>query len=226
MEVQQWGEAEALLREAVVKTPDDAEIRRNLAEALWHRGAREEALEHIDRAATLDTSNPQTAIQAGTMLLEEGDADRAIQQANRAIRMDTKLAKAWTLRGRAFASQGNMDRGLADLQRALQLDANSAEVLLESARIYHQRGQHQRCLAALHRLQDASALNSAPPDVLELEAQTYLALGRPQMAAQRLALADERGAATVERQTLQAQAARQLGIEVSSLPRRLAPPPK
>lgn len=226
MEVQQWDEAESLLREAVEKTPDEPEAQRYLAETLWRRGAREEALEHIDRAAALDTANPETAVQAGKMLLEVGDAGQAIQQANRSVRIDNNLADAWTLRGRAYAAQGDLDRALADLQRALLLAPNSAEVLLESARIYHQRQQHQRCLATLHRLQDATALDAAPPEVLELEAQTYLALGRPQIAAQRLALSVERGGITAERQTLQTQTARQLGVEVSSLPRRLAPPPR
>ncbi len=99
-------------------------------------------------------------------------------------------------------------------------------MLLETARLYHRRQQFQRCLATLHRLQDTSTPGSEPPEILELEGRTYLALGRPRMAAERLALAADRGSISPDLPTLQAQAAYQLGIEVSLRPGEARPQTK
>lgn len=218
MEVEQWDEAEALLSSAVEKSPEDPEAQRYLAEALWQRGDKQQALRHMATAASLDTADVQIAVRAGEMLLESGDPHRAIRQADRAIRLDNTLAAAWTLRGRAYAEEGELERALADLQRSLLLAPNDSAVLLETAGIYHRRGQHERCLATLHRLEDHQGLEATAAEVLELEAETYLALGRPQLAAQRLAMAVDHGGMTAERRTLQAQANRQMGVEISRLP--------
>ncbi|QDU58641.1 tetratricopeptide repeat protein [Aeoliella mucimassa] len=218
MEVGQWDEAEELLREAIEKTPDDPEARCKLAEVLQRRGANAEALEHMAVASHLDAADPWTAVRAGELLLEAEDADRAIQQANRAIRLDQSLAAAWTLRGQAYAAQGDTTRAMADMQRALLLAPNEAGLLLESAKIYHQRQQHHQCLATLHRLQDVVGPGGESSAMLELEGRTYLALGRPRMATERLALAAERGSTNPELQTLLAQA-QQSTVELSQLPK-------
>ncbi len=218
MEVERWDEAELLFASAVEKSPEDAEARRYLAEALWRRGSATDALEHISIAAKLDADDATTAVRAGEMLLDAGEASRAIKQGNRAVRLDNNLAAAWTMRGRAHSAEGETDRALADFQRALLLAPNSAEVLLETARLYHGQQQHQRCLATLHRLQDHSTPGSESPDVLELEGRTYLVLGRPRLAGERLALAAERGSTSVDLAGLQAQAATQMGAGLSIRP--------
>ncbi|WP_425394908.1 tetratricopeptide repeat protein [Aeoliella sp.] len=221
IEVQQWEEAERLLTEAAEKSPEDPEAQRYLAEALWRRGAQDEAMRHMAIAAHHDRHDAATAVRAGEMLLATSDAKQAIRQADRAIRLDNSLATAWTLRGRAYAADGDLDRALADMQRALLLSPNDADVLLESARLYRQRGQDQRCLATLHRLRDAAPPAERMPEILELEAHTYLALSRPQMAAQRVALAIELSGPTAPLASLQAETQKALGIEVTSRP--LAP---
>jgi tetratricopeptide (TPR) repeat protein len=210
MEVNRWDEAEQYFASAVDKAPEDPEARRYLAEALWRRGATSEALDHIAVAASLDADDASTAVRAGEMLLEAGEAQRAIEQADQAVRLDNTLASAWTLRGRAYLAKGDDDRALADMQRALLLAPNSADVLYETAKLYHSRGQHQRCLATLHRLQDTSSSAGGPPEVLELEGRTYLALGRPRLAADCLAKASQQGGTSTELATLQAEAAQQL----------------
>lgn len=218
IEVEQWADAEQLLSEAVEKSPEDPEAQRYLAEALWRRGAQDEAMQHMAIAAQHDRHDATTAVRAGEMLLATGDAKQAIRQAGRAIRLNNALASAWTLRGRSYAADGDLDRALADLQRALLLSPNDADVLLESARLYRQRGQDQRCLAALHRLRDASPTAERMPEILELEAQTYLALSRPQMAAERVAQAIEMSGPTDQLAVLHAQTQKALGVEVSSRP--------
>ncbi|MCO6042461.1 tetratricopeptide repeat protein [Aeoliella sp. ICT_H6.2] len=218
IEVDQWAEAERLLSEAVEKAPEDPEAQRYLAEALWRRGAQDEAMQHMAIAAEFDRHDASTAVRAGEMLLATGDPKRAIRQADRAIRLNNGLATAWTLRGRAHAADGELDRALADMQRALLLSPNDAEVLLDSARLYHDRGQAQRCLATLHRLRDTTPPEERMPEILQLEAETYLALSRPQIAAERVAQAIELSGPTDQLAGLRAQTQQALGLEVSSLP--------
>ena len=218
MEVKQWSEAEELLREAVEKNPDDPETHSNLAEVLTRRGAKDEALEHMSIAAQLDSDDPWTAVRAGELLLAAGDTKQAIKQADRAIRMDQSLSDAWLLRGRSYSAAGDKDRAMADLQRALLLAPNESNLLMESARLYHERGQHHQCLASLHRLQDIVGPGGESSDMLELEGRTYLALGRPRMATERLALAVQQGTTSPDVPVLMAQAQRQSDIALSQLP--------
>jgi tetratricopeptide (TPR) repeat protein len=218
MEVDRWDEAEELLREAVEKSPEDPEAQKYLAEALWRRGMQSEAMQHMAIAAKFDRHDATTAVRAGEMLLATGDARSAISQADRAVRLDKSLAAAWTLRGRAYAAQGELDRGLADLQRALWLSPNDADVLMESAQLYHQRKQEQRCLATLHRLRDAAPPQEKMPAILQLEAETYLALNRPQLASERINEAIALSGSTPTLVALKAQSDRQLGLNVAQQP--------
>ena len=51
MEQGQWQPAEDLLKKALDTAPDDAATHRSMAEVLWHRGARQEAIVQIEDAA-------------------------------------------------------------------------------------------------------------------------------------------------------------------------------
>lgn len=202
----EWTTAESLFREAVDKCPDDAELRRKLADVLWRRGATDEAVEQITTAAELAPDDVATVVQAGEMLLATGRTRHAAERARQALRLDNREPTAWALRGRTFAVQSNDQRALADFACALLLDPDATDVLLESAHIYSRRGEHQRCLATLHQLLDSLPADSVPQEVLLLEGRTYLALERPARAAERLALAAERGPTTADLHIWQAEA--------------------
>ena len=193
MELGQWQEAEELLKKALAASPGDASTHRSMAEVLWHRNARPEALGEIEEAVKLDPTNAVIATCAGEMSLSAGDHDIALAHAEQAIRSDSQLPAAWALRGRCFQKMNQPDRALADLQHALEFAPNSSDVLLDVAVIYRQRGQAARCLTTLHSLLDTYTPGDEPQSVLMLQGLTLMDLGRPQQATESLAAAAHRG---------------------------------
>lgn len=198
MEMGDWAQAETLLRKANDSSPADAETRRYLAEALWHRGAADEALKQMDEAVRLDPLDAALTVRAGEMLLAVGDTERALVRAEEAIRLDPKLPAAWALRGRVFWQRKQSDRALADLQRALVYAPDNADILLDVAVLCRQRGQAARCLTTLHHLLDTYPPGGEPQLALMLEGITLCDLGRPQQAVDSLLAATHRGPPNAE----------------------------
>jgi tetratricopeptide (TPR) repeat protein len=198
MENGHWAEAEALLRRAVDAAPKDSEPHRYLAEALWHRGAADDALAQMDEAVKLEPADASLVVRAGEMCQAVGAIDQALAHADQAIRLDTTLASAWALRGRVYWQKDERDRALADLQRALQYAPDRPDLLQDIAVLYRERGQSARALAALHHLLDSYSPGEEPQLSLLLEGQTLVDLGRPSQAAASLAMAAQRGPPNAE----------------------------
>jgi tetratricopeptide (TPR) repeat protein len=198
MELGHWAQAESLLKQAVEASPKDSEPHRYLAEALWHRGAADEALAQIEEAVKLEPSDASLVVRAGEMGQAVGSTDKALASAEQAIRLDPKLASAWALRGRVFWQMDERDRALADMQRALQFAPDNRDLLQDVAMLYRQRGQSARALATLHHLLDTYSPGEEPQLPLLLEGQTLADLGRHSQAAKSLAAAVRRGPPNVE----------------------------
>jgi tetratricopeptide (TPR) repeat protein len=198
METGQWQQAEDLLRKALQTSPDDASTHRSMAEALWHRGAQQEAISQIEQAIEHDSSNSALRVRAGEMDLAVGSTDSALTQAERAIRSDPKSAAAWALRGRCYQQKNQPDRALADLQHSLEFAPDSADVLLDVAMIYKQRGQAARTLTTVHHLLDTYPPGEESQQALTLEGLALLDLKRPQQACEVLADAAARGTPTAD----------------------------
>jgi tetratricopeptide (TPR) repeat protein len=206
MQMGQWQQAETLLRQGLEAWPDDAEIRRQLAEALWHRGAANEAMSHVAAAVRLKPCDASLAVRAGEMALAAGARDAALERSQDAIRLDPQLASAWALRGRVFRQLNQPERALADMQRALVLAPDNAELLLELAILYRERGEPTRCLTTLHHLHDTYPLGEEPQNALVLEGQTLMDLKRPHQAAEVFAMATQRAPANADLMFYLAQA--------------------
>lgn len=232
MEAGDWKEAETRLREALERSPHDADIERHLAEALYQQGKQDEALRHMISAATLAPHDAATAVRASEMLLESGRAEEAAKLADQAVKLNSSLAEAWAVRGRARARLGKFEQAQANFQRALLLSPNSSRVLMDSAQLYSDQGENERALATLHRLIDTYPPGEEPCDALLLEGRTYLALGRPQQAGEVLLHASNHFSPTAEMNYLRAEAelamgrpvaAQQLAREALALDARFSP---
>lgn len=193
LEMGKVDEAENLLRKAAEATPDDADTQSHLAEALWQRGSHAEALTCAEAACRFEPANARAAIRAGEMRLAEGDAETATQWAHTAIGLAGRSPEAWALRGRSQLRLGNTDQALADMQQSLRYAPNDTELLIDVAMLYRAREDHQRCLTTLHHLLDCHPPGEAPVEALALAGETYLAINRPQAAAENLRLAANRG---------------------------------
>jgi tetratricopeptide (TPR) repeat protein len=198
LEAGQGEQAENLLRKALESAPEDANTHRFLAETLWRRGAKPEALAQIDEAIRLEPVEANHSVRAGEMSLAMGQRDAALKYAEQAIRCDPKLSTAWALRGRTFWQLNESDRAIADLQRSLTIAPASTDVLLDAAAMYRVRGQHARSLATIHRLIDAYSPAEEPQAVLLLEGLALVDLGRAEQAVESLTLATNRGPPNVQ----------------------------
>ncbi len=207
MELGKWYEAEALLRRAAEAAPTDADARKHLAETLWQKGELAAAIVEIDRARELEPANPYTAVRAGEMHLVVGDFEVAGECAQAAIIAAPTLSEPWLLRGKVAGRQNRSNEALADLNRALSLAPNNTDALFELAKLHQSRNEPQRCLTSIHQWLDCYPPGQEPQQALLLEGQTYLALNRPQAAAESLYLAMRRGNPSAELCCLQAEAA-------------------
>jgi tetratricopeptide (TPR) repeat protein len=198
MQMGQWQQAEELLRQGLDASPDDPELRRQLAEALWHRGNASEAMSHAAAAVRLKPGDATLAVRVGEMALASGAHEAALQRAEESLRIDPRLASAWALRGRAFRKTNQPDRALADLQRALVIEPANQSVLLELALMYREQGDHARCLTTMHHLHDAYSPGEEPQDTLLLEGLTLMELNRPLQASEVLLMATQRGPANAD----------------------------
>jgi tetratricopeptide (TPR) repeat protein len=193
LEMGQPQQAEDLLKKSLATSPEDAATHRYMAEALWRRGAYDEALSQMSEVTRLEPTNAGLAVRAGEMLLASGRREVAVTHAERAIRLEPRLASAWALRGRCFLQMNHTERALADLQRAVELSPNDSNLLLEVAGIYRNRGQSARCLTALYHLLETYPPGEEPQSVLVMQGLTLMDLGRPQQATDVLLAAIQHG---------------------------------
>ncbi len=198
MERGDWPCAESLLTQALKLCPTDSDARRNYAETLWHRGAKEAAVEQMEQARKVAIEDASLAVRCGEMYLAMDQVERARQAAEQALDLDPKFALAWALRGRVLERRGQPQQALADYQRALGFAPNNTEVMVRIAETYHNLGMPTRSLAALQNVIDTYPPGSEPANLLYLQGLALTALGRYNDAVESLAAASHREAPTAE----------------------------
>ncbi len=191
MERGDWKRAESVLSRAV-QTNADAEARRHYAEALWHRGARNEALTQMEEARKLAGEDPGLVVRCGEMYLALGQVSQAVERAEEALRLDPKHPQAWALRGQVASTNGRPREALADYQRALGYAPDDTQLALLVAEAYRQLNEPERALTALQALGGRYAAGEEPQQVLYLQGLALGALGRHDDAARCLAHAARR----------------------------------
>ena len=120
--VQGWPEqAELLLDEAIRHRPQDAETRRQLAEAMWEAGRRKEALEQLAEVAQLHPHDAKLQTLLAKMLWSNQDPAAAARTAEVALRLDPQSIDALFVKARFDAARGEYEHALASYVRLLQL---------------------------------------------------------------------------------------------------------
>jgi tetratricopeptide (TPR) repeat protein len=174
----EWDKGEAHLAQAVKACPTDAEPHRHYAEALWHRGAREEGLAQMREAMRFSGEDPNLAVRVGEMCFELGRQDEATKLADDAIDLSPRLASAWALRGEIAQAKGQMDEALADLHRGLEFQHDDKRLLLLTAELYRQQGRPEPALGVIEALRDCYGTGEEPQQVLYLQGLAFTALAR------------------------------------------------
>ena len=86
------------------------------AEALWRRGSRPEAVEHIKEAVRLSGGDPDLVVRLGEMNLQTGEFLQANQLAEQVIQSGRPQANVYRLRG-PCRRQNKLPEALADDHR-------------------------------------------------------------------------------------------------------------
>ncbi|MCE5301794.1 MAG: tetratricopeptide repeat protein [Planctomycetaceae bacterium] len=190
--------AETLLSQAVEVCPVDAEARMHYAEALWRRGARQEAIAQLEEATRLTAEDASLWVRLAEMHLTVGQPELARSNAERALSLDAKLPSAWAIRGRVLRADGRLDEALADDLHALGYTPNDRALLAEIADLHRQLNQPDRALQTLQTLADTYPSNEEPSRVLYEIGLAQTALGRYDDAAESFASAAARGGSSPE----------------------------
>jgi tetratricopeptide (TPR) repeat protein len=189
MERGQPQQAEELLAKAVKSCPTDSEARRYYAEALWQRGARQDAITQLKEAGRQAGEDAALEARLAEMHLAMGNVELARQSAEHAIDLNPKLAAAWAMRGRVMRVTGQPQQSLIDWHRALDYAPDDRSVLTDLAELHRQLNQPQRALQTLQSLADTYPPGEEPQQVLYLVGMAYMALDRYQDAVENLSAA-------------------------------------
>jgi tetratricopeptide (TPR) repeat protein len=192
LDARQWQRAESLFAEAVKVCPVDERVRWRYADALWRRGAWDEAIEHMREASRLSGDDPELLVRLGEMYLQRGELIQATDLADRVLRSGRETAAAYRLRGDVLDRQGHWREALASYHRAISMENPYPEVQIAIARLYYQHGQPQRALSTLQGLAAAYPRGEEPPEVLFWQGLAYRGLGRYENAVKHLAMAEAR----------------------------------
>ena len=188
-----WDHAETQFQQAVDTCDNDERVRSLYAECLWRRGAQPEAIAQMSAAVKLSNRDPGLMVRLGEMSFARGDTHRAGNLAAQAIATGQPLASAYRLEGDVLRQEGHWRAALASYHRALSIQESYPEVQMAVAEVYYQHGRYQRCLATLQSLSSAYGSGQQPADLLYLEGLACKSLGRHNLAALRLAGAEQQG---------------------------------
>ena len=154
---------------AVQASAIDVDARRNYAETLWHRGARDEALVQLKEARRLAGEDPGLAVRTGEMHLALGHVAEASQMVDEALRLDPKFASAWALarpRGRRRGANSARPWLTINVRWAMRPTTQDMPILV--AETYRQLNEPQRALGALQSLAEHYSPGEEPQQVLYL----------------------------------------------------------
>jgi tetratricopeptide (TPR) repeat protein len=173
-----WAASEKLFAQAVDACPLDVDARRHYSEALWRRGAREEAIAQLAEANKIAPEDPSVLDRLAEFRLLANHVEGARRDAEAAIDLDPKSADAWLVRGKIMRQLGDNRQALADLHRALSYDPRNQQILHELSQTYLAAGEPQRALSNLQSLLDMHPPGDEPPGLLYEAGLAYSGLSR------------------------------------------------
>ena len=174
----QWKQAETLFASAVESCPHDERARQYYADALWRRGAHDDAIEQMEKAVQLSGGDAQLVVGLGEMYLSVGDVEVAENCASEVLARQSDSAAAWALRGDIQWGRGQRNDALASYHRALSVRPQFPRIQFAVAQICYQQDRPQQGLVTLQQLIETTVREKVPKEVFRLEGLIYKSLGR------------------------------------------------
>src|SRR6266540_1367137 len=117
----------ALYRRAVADSPEDPDVRYNLAVTLQEAGRAGEAREALEEAIRRDSRRPEAHNALGIALAEQGNPLQALAEFERAAQLDPRDARAHNNCGNVLRQLGRLDEAERAYRRAIELAPRYAE---------------------------------------------------------------------------------------------------
>lgn len=196
IERQRYTDAEMLFSEALKQSEKDERAHWGYSNALWKRGEKVKAIEHMEEALRLSErsagGNPEYAIRLGEMYLEVGDFAQARKIAERVLAVKRHHAAAWALVGDTHKAERKWEVAQECYQRALLIQPDYPKVQLSLAEVYRNMGKPQRALAVVDRMIDVRDTANSDPYALLNRGLALADLNRHAEAKELLTKASER----------------------------------
>jgi tetratricopeptide (TPR) repeat protein len=142
---------ETLWRDTLVKNPDCWMAYNNLGDALFQKGAADEAFADFQRALEIKPDYTEAHNNLGGALLQKGAVDEAIAHFQRALEITPDNAVAHNNLGNALLQMGHADEAIAHFQRALEIKPDYTEAHNNLGNALLQKGAVDEAIAHFQR---------------------------------------------------------------------------
>ena len=132
-------------------TPNDPELRDDLAMLYLSRGMVNNAIRNFEISASLKQESPAAHFNLGTALAQAGRFNASVESFQKALTLRPDYAIAHANLGRVLLAQGKTGEAIAHLEQAEKLDPNNVPTLLGLADAYAGRDEFDRAIEMIDR---------------------------------------------------------------------------
>ena len=129
------------------------------------------ALENLDKAVMLESSNPTILVNRGLVQNELGEHEKAIADYTRAIELDETLSEAYYNRANAHHNLEQFEDAIADYTQAIEQMPDFAYAYVNRAINLEAIGENERAIADPKRAVDIFQANDDTADVKRVTAK-------------------------------------------------------
>ena len=132
-------------------TPNDAELRDDVAVLYLSRGMVNNAIRHFEISATLKPQSAAAHFNLGTAQAQGGRFEASVGSFRTALKLRPDYSLAHGNLGRVLLAQNKIDEALTHLQEAVRLDPSNPRSLLGLAEALAARGSYDDAINTLER---------------------------------------------------------------------------
>ncbi len=140
--------AEALYRQVIAEAPEDINALHRAGVLAFQRGASDDALAFLSRAATLNPEEPVLWSDLGLVQAAAGRPEQAVASFDRALALRADVAETYCRRADALRLTGRTDEALAGYDAAIALDPTFAQAFNNRGLALMALGRREEALAS------------------------------------------------------------------------------
>ena len=176
-----WGDAIALWRDCVAKSPNKARPYNNLGVALTHAGQVDAAIKNYNIALKINPDYGNAHYNLGYILAKTGNLKKGIAHLTRAIELEPNSYEAHNNLGIARLIQGEVQKAVTQFRKALEINANDVRA---HNNLGIALGRQNNLSEAIFHFQEALRLDPANAEAHNNLGNSYRRQGKFEAAGQ------------------------------------------